>query len=215
MPLKERISEPMSRIDPADESLVSRYVEHGDDRAFQMLVERHQERVFGFIYGMVRDRDVANDLFQETFVRIIAALQKQRGSYSHQGRWLGWVLRIARNATLDYLRTRKRWQDVSSGSDAEEDGYSFWDRLPDETPSAYVSLHRAEQSDYLRTCIDKLSPDQREVLLLRHEAELTFREIAELTDCSINTALGRMRYALLNLRREMNAAHRNDLTEVE
>jgi RNA polymerase sigma-70 factor (ECF subfamily) len=215
MPLKEHLSERISRADESDEVLVSRYIESEDDRAFQMLVERHQERIFGFIYGMVRDRDVANDLFQETFVRIISALQKQRGSYSHQGRWLGWALRIARNATLDYLRTRKRWQDVSSNGESDDDNNSFWERLPDAGPIADTSLHRAEQSEYLRACIDRLADDQREVLLLRHEAELTFREIADLTDCSINTALGRMRYALLNLRREMNASPRTDLTEVE
>lgn len=213
MPLQERLSDQMSRIDPADEVLVLQYVEHGDDRAFRTLVERHQERVFGFIFGMVRDRDVANDLFQDTYIRIIAALQKQRGSYSQQDRWLGWVLRIARNATLDYLRTRKRWQDVSSLSDAEDD-CSYWDRLPDEQPSVDASIHRSEQSDFLWSCIDTLAHDQREVLLLRHESELTFREIADLTGCSINTALGRMRYALLNLRRTMNASTRTDLTEV-
>lgn len=215
MPPKEHLSERIRRVDTTDEVLVERYVESGDDRAFQILVERHQERVFGFIYGMVRDRDVANDLFQETFVRIISALQKQRGSYSHQDRWLGWVLRIARNATLDHLRTRKRWQDVSSNGDGEDDGFSFWDRIPDAGPIADASLHRTEQSEYLRSCINNLPEDQREVLLLRHEADLTFREIADLTDCSINTALGRMRYALLNLRREINASRKNDLTEVE
>lgn len=221
MPLKERHSDQLSlpdqlsRMESTDEILVTRYVEQGDDRAFRLLVERHQERVFGFIFGMVRDRDVANDLFQETYIRIISALQKQRGSYAQQGRWLGWVLRIARNATLDYLRTRKRWQDVSQSNDGENDEHSYWDRLPDESPRGDVKLHRSEQSDFLWSCIDTLTHDQREVLLLRHEADLTFREIAELTGCSINTALGRMRYALLNLRRTMNASARTDLTEVE
>jgi len=215
MSLQERLSDKISRVDPSDEVLVLQYVEQGDDRAFRTLVERHQERVFGFIFGMVRDRDVANDLFQETYIRIIAALQKQRGSYTQQGRWLGWVLRIARNATLDYLRTRKRWQDVSSLSDSADEDYSYWDKLPDDQPSVDISIHRSEQSEFLWSCIDTLDHDQREVLLLRHESELTFREIADLTGCSINTALGRMRYALLNLRRTMNASARTDLTEVE
>jgi len=215
MSLQERLSDQISRVDPSDEVLVLQYVEQGDDRAFRTLVERHQERVFGFIFGMVRDRDVANDLFQETYIRIIAALQKQRGSYTQQGRWLGWVLRIARNATLDYLRTRKRWQDVSSLSDSADEDHSYWDKLPDDQPSVDISIHRSEQSEFLWSCIDTLDHDQREVLLLRHESELTFREIADLTGCSINTALGRMRYALLNLRRTMNASARTDLTEVE
>jgi RNA polymerase sigma-70 factor (ECF subfamily) len=198
---------------PKDEHLVEAYVERGDQRAFRMLVERHQERIFGYLLGMVRDRDVANDLFQETFLRVIAALKKERGSYARQGRFLGWVMRIARNAALDHLRSRKKWQDVAPGQD--EDGHSFWDRLPDDGPMADELIHRGEQSSWLEACIDQLSPEQREVLLLRHEAEMTFREIAEMTDCSINTALGRMRYALLNLRRMMEASKKKDLVKLE
>jgi RNA polymerase sigma-70 factor (ECF subfamily) len=184
---------------PTDEHLVTAYLERGDQQAFRVLVERHQERVYGYLLGMVRDPAVADDLFQETFLRVLAAMQNRRGSYERQGRWLGWVMRIARNAALDYLRSRKKWQDV--GDDAE--GRSFWDQLPDEAPPADEELHRLDQHAWLEACIQQLPPEQREVLLLRHEAALTFREIAELTDCSINTALGRMRYALLNLRRMM------------
>ena len=95
-----------------------------------------------------------------------------------------------------------------------EDDTSYWDRIPDDGPSADVLIQRNEQADYLRTCIEGLPPEQREVLLLRHESDLTFREISELTGCSINTALGRMRYALINLRRMMSATVIKDLTEV-
>lgn len=214
MPIKERLTEKLNLTHMPDEQLVASYVEHGDERAFRTLVERHQERVFGFIVGMVRDPDKANDLFQETYIRVIAALSNERGSYSRQGRFLGWVLRIARNATLDYLRTRKKWADVAASADSPEDEHSYWDRLPDDGPPVDVAIHRSEQAAFLRACIDTLPDEQREVLLLRHEAELTFREIADLTDCSINTALGRMRYALLNLRRTMNASSHTDLTEV-
>jgi len=161
---------------------------------------------------MVRDREVANDLFQETFLRVIKALNKDRGSYTVQGKFLGWVLRIARNAALDHLRAKKKWQDVSS-LNGEEDT-SYWDRLPDDGPSADVQLHASEQNDLLRECIERLPEEQREVLLLRHESDLTFREIADLTGCSINTALGRMRYALINLRRMMSTTAISDLTEV-
>ncbi len=195
-----------------DEQLVEAYLERGDQRAFAALVERHQERVYGYLMGMVRDPDVANDLFQETFLRVIAALQKRRGSYTQQGRWLAWVMRIARNAALDYLRSRKKWQDVTPAD--EENGGSFWERLPDTGAlAADEALHRAEQGEWLAACIERLPPEQREVLLLRHEAELTFREIAELTGCSINTALGRMRYALLNLRKMMTTAKKKSLAE--
>ncbi len=196
---------------PADEELIVRYVESGDERAFRTLVERHQEKVFGYLMGMVKDRDVANDLFQETYVRVIRALSADRGSYSHQGKWIHWVMRIARNAALDFLRSRKKWTDVSSATD---DGPDYWDRLEDDHPGADVQLALSEDVDCLKECIEQLSPEQREVLLLRHESDLTFREIAELTNCSINTALGRMRYALLNLRQMMTAARASDQAAV-
>ncbi len=197
---------------PTDEELVAAYLVRGDQRAFRTLIERHQERVFGYLLGMVRDREVANDLFQETFLRVIAALQMRRGSYTQQGRFMGWVMRIARNAALDHLRSRKKWQDVDAGD--ADDGLSFWDGLSDDALPADEQLHRSAQGDWLSDCIDRLPPEQREVLLLRHETELTFREIAELTGCSINTALGRMRYALLNLRRMMQGSKKNDLADV-
>lgn len=194
-----------------DEQLVAAYLDHGDQRAFRVLVERHQERIFGYLLGMVRDRETANDLFQETFLRVIAAMQRQRASYTQQDRWLAWVMRIARNAALDHLRSQRKWVDVAI---ADEDGASFWELLPDDAPAIDEELHRLEQVDWLEECIQRLPPEQREVLLLRHESELTFREIADLTDCSINTALGRMRYALLNLRRIISTSKKKPLAEI-
>lgn len=194
-----------------DEQLVAAYLDHGDQRAFRVLVERHQERIFGYLLGMVRDRETANDLFQETFLRVIAAMQRQRASYTQQDRWLAWVMRIARNAALDHLRSQRKWVDIAI---ADEDGASFWELLPDDAPAIDEELHRLEQVDWLEECIQRLPPEQREVLLLRHESELTFREIADLTDCSINTALGRMRYALLNLRRIISTSKKKPLAEI-
>ena len=198
-----------------DEDLVQRYLEGGDQNAFRLLLERHQERLFGYLIGMVRDREVANDLFQETFLRVVAAMQRERATYTHQNRWLPWVMRIARNAALDHLRARKKWQDVTpEAGTADDDGDGFWERLKDgDVIAADDLLHFTERSAFLDACIDRLPPEQKEVLLMRHEAELTFREIAELTDVSINTALGRMRYALLNLRRMMVKAGKTELTE--
>ena len=176
------------------------YIEKDDQKAFSLLVERHQERVFGFLMGMVRDRDAANDLFQETFLRVIRAMREEQASYTRQGRWLAWVMRIARNAALDYLRRRKKWRDV------ENDGeVSYWDRLPDNGRSVDDRIDHKAAVRMLEKCIRELPPEQREVVLLRHETDLTFKEIAELTDVSINTALGRMRYALINLRKMMDA----------
>lgn len=193
---------------PSDEALVAAYLERDDQDAFRMLIERHQARVFGYLMGMVRDRDAANDLFQETFFRVIRAMRSERGSYERQGRWLAWVMRIARNTALDHLRRRKKWRDVDDGEE------SYWDRMPDGGPIADERVSNRQQIALLEECIDKLPPEQREVVLLRHETDLTFREIAELTDVSINTALGRMRYALINLRKMMTEAMREDAARV-
>lgn len=190
-------------MQPTDEELVTAYLEEGDEEVFRQLVERHQDRIFGYLMGMVKDRAVANDLFQETFLRVIDAMQDRRGSYDHQGQWLSWVMRIARNAAIDHTRKQKKWKEMPHD---EADGRSFWDTLEDDAPSADEQLHRAEQREWLDQHIEELAPEQREVLLLRQETDLTFREIAELQDVSINTALGRMRYALKNLRKMMEAS---------
>jgi RNA polymerase sigma-70 factor (ECF subfamily) len=121
-------------------------------------------------------------------------------------------MRIARNATLDYLRSRKKWTDVSS---PDEDAIDYWDRLPGTDLAADEMMHISQQQDWLQECINKLPEEQREVLLMRHEGELTFREIADLTDCSINTALGRMRYALLNLRKMMEDSKLSNLADYQ
>lgn len=193
---------------PTDEELVTAYLEEGDERAFRQLVERYQDQIFGYIMSMVKDRALANDLFQETFLRVINAMQDRRGSYTRQGYWKSWVMRIARNATIDHIRKQKKWADVESD---DEDGYSFWDRLPDDAPYADEELHRSEQREWLDEHIEQLAPEQREVLLLRQTTDLTFREIAEMTDVSINTALGRMRYALKNLRKMIEASGKTSL----
>ena len=187
------------RMHPTDEQLVSAYARQGDDRAFQMLVERHQERIYGFLIGMVRDEDIANDLFQETFLKVIYSLRSPAPAYRNQGRFQAWALRIARNAALDHLRRQRRRVPPEAVQ---------WEMLADTAPGAEEAVERAESSQRLEQCIARLSDEQREVLLLRHEAELTFREIAALTDCSINTALGRMRYALVNLRRMLGETAR-------
>lgn len=203
-------SQPDSRMHPSDEDLVSAYIEQGDERAFRLLVERHQERVYGYLIGMVRDADAANDLFQDTFIRVINALNSRRGSYTQQGRFLAWLVRIARNAALDHLRSRRRW--VDGESQTPEQG-AMLDNLADNAPMPDHQLFDAEQRQWLEECIDALPSEQREVLLMRHDSELTFREIAEVTGCSINTALGRMRYALINLRRIMADSKKKSLIE--
>lgn len=189
-----------------DEQLVSAYLDHGNQKAFALLVTRHQERIFGYLYGMVHDVEVANDLFQDTFLRVISAMQEKRASYDNRGRWIYWVLRIARNAALDYLRSRKKWVDVD-GFRTEEGDTSYWDSLATDAPSALEGMQSEEKWHWIEKCIEELPPEQKEVLLMRHEAELSFKEIADLTNCSINTALGRMRYALLNVQKILAKYH--------
>lgn len=189
--------------DFTDGQLVEAYLERGDQQAFSVLLRRHQDRIFGYLMGMVKDRDVANDLFQDTFFRAIQAMHDRRGSYEHEGRWLAWVMRIARNAALDHFRRQKKYADVSRPAD-EEEGTDFWERLPDEAPDATALLEREGLVHEVEAAISGLPDEQREVVLLRQQSELTFREIAELTDVSINTALGRMRYALINIRKALD-----------
>lgn len=196
-----------------DSELVAAYVQNADERAFRMLVERHQERVYGYLLGMVRDTASADDLFQETFVKAVRAMREQKGGYEAQGKWLQWILRIARNTALDHLRSRKRTR--ARLVMEKDEGFELDQILVDGEPDASEQLQRSEQHEWLHACIDRLPPEQREVVLLRHESELTFREIADLTDCSINTALGRMRYALLNLRRMLQETDMDELARIE
>lgn len=198
---------------PTDSELVSAYIDGRDQQAFGLLLSRHQERIFGYLMGMVRDRSVADDLFQETFIRAIRAMNAERGSYDAQGKWVQWIMRIARNTALDHMRSQKRRRSRSAFDDDES--LDLDQIAVDGDPTAFESMQTEEQNEFLFACIDRLPAEQREVVMLRHESELTFREIAELTDCSINTALGRMRYALLNLRRMMEETNINELKRIE
>ena len=181
----------------SDDALLAAYADRGDRHAFSQLVRRHKDHVYRYILGMVRDPELASDLFQDTFLRVINVLQKRPGAYTPQKRFGGWVTRIARNIVLDHMRSRSKWQDISEGDE------TYWERLPDTEPLADEVLHSNQQRDWLDQFIARLPDAQREVLILRQDTELTFREIADITDVSINTALGRMRYALINLRSMM------------
>ena len=194
----------------SDEQLVAAYLNDDDQRAFTELVERHKDRIFNFIMSMVKDRSLANDLFQDTFLRVISAMHARRASYEQQGRWIYWVIRIARNATLDHLRSRKKFVDVNANQEAED---YFWTQLKDESPDAVDEMQKAQQSKWLEKSIAQLPEEQQEVLMLRQDAGLTFREIAAMTNCSINTALGRMRYALINLEKIMSQSPERQLAD--
>jgi RNA polymerase sigma-70 factor, ECF subfamily len=181
-----------------DKDLVRLYRKKGDEQAFSELMNRHQAKIYSYIYSMVGGREVANDIFQETFTKVIT---KMDDTYNEQGKWIAWVMRIAHNATIDYLRKQKRFVDVSSSYD-DDSNTDFYDRLPDEDlVGADEQLVKDEDQSSLMKHIAELPEEQRQVVMLRHYYEMPFKEIAELTDVSINTALGRMRYALINLRK--------------
>ncbi|MEX1010455.1 MAG: sigma-70 family RNA polymerase sigma factor [Balneolaceae bacterium] len=192
----DHIPEKYEQLD--DGELVRMFRKKGDELAFRELMNRHQAKIYSYIYSMVNNGEVANDIFQETFTKVIT---KMDDTYNEQGKWIAWVMRIAHNATIDHIRKQKRFVDVSSNYDAESNT-DFYDRLPDEDRvSQQEELELDESRSSLLKHIADLPEEQRTVVMLRHYYEMPFKEIAELTEVSINTALGRMRYALINLRK--------------
>jgi RNA polymerase sigma-70 factor (ECF subfamily) len=159
---------------------------------------------------MIKNSEKADDIFQETFTKVIT---KMDDTYNEQGKWIAWVMRIAHNATIDHIRKQKRFVDVSSNYD-KESNTDFYDRLEDEdVVSAQKQLENAEDKSSLMKHIGNLPDEQRQVVMLRHYYEMPFKEIANLTDVSINTALGRMRYALINLRKMFEEEKQNESNE--
>lgn len=192
-----------------DHQLVRLYRRNNDQLAFKTLLERHQSKIYSYIFSMVGSADVANDIFQDTFTKVIT---KMDDTYNEQGKWIAWVMRIAHNATIDYLRKQKRFVDVNAKDDPD---YDFYERIPDTELGAQEGMEQGESHKSLMKHIASLPSEQREVVMLRHYYEMSFKEIADLTGVSINTALGRMRYALINLRKmfEQENAHEINVTE--
>lgn len=176
-----------------DSHLLALY-QKGNKEALAHLIERHKDRVYTTIYLFVRDELLAEDLFQDTFIKVIEMLRQNR--YNDEGKFLPWVLRIAHNLCVDHYRRTKRFVVIKTS-----DGQDVFDMLKFSGPSPEQDLFKKQTYDAIRELIDCLPEEQREVVVLRHYADLSFKEIAEMTDVSINTALGRMRYALANLRR--------------
>ncbi len=183
----------MKRYQKNDEELLALYMS-GNNACMDMLISRYKAKVFSAIYVVVNDRYIAEDIFQETFLRVIHTLQK--GKYEENGKFLPWVIRIARNLSMDHFRRTKRMPMITSS----EDDDVFANMLLDASNSEESVIK--DQSKYgLRDLIKQLPAEQKEVLILRHYGDLSFKEIADVCNCSINTALGRMRYALLNLKK--------------
>ncbi len=190
-----------------DKELVHLFRKEDDQLAFQELMNRHQAKVYSYIFSMIQNREIANDIFQETFTKVIT---KMDDTYNEQGKWIAWVMRIAHNATIDHIRKQKRFVDVT-GSYDEESKTDFYERLPDEDSiGQQEKLELDESTSSLLKHIANLPEEQRTVVMLRHYYEMPFKEIAEMTGVSINTALGRMRYALINLRKMFDEEHEKE-----
>ena len=178
----------------SDRVLLNNYLS-GDRSAISELIERHSQRVRNYIGMMVKDDDIANDIFQETFIKAVQVIDE--GRYVDSGKFLSWVLRIAHNRVLDYFRREKASKQVNES----EAGYDMIGTMRFSEPTAEDNMVLSEVEQTVRNLIDQLPDEQQEVVRLRYYSKLSFQEIAEQTDVSINTALGRMRYALINLRR--------------
>jgi RNA polymerase sigma-70 factor, ECF subfamily len=176
-----------------DALLVRLYID-GDENALAKLIERHQSKVYGFIYSKVMDRDVTEDIFQDTFIKVIKTLKT--GSYSEEGKFLPWVMRISHNLIVDHFRKSKK---MSFQRETEE--FSIFSIITDSAPNIESKIINTQIINDLKKLIGELPEDQREVLNMRIYEDLSFKEISDLTGVSINTALGRMRYALMNLRK--------------
>ena len=176
----------------SDQELVKQYI-NGDNKSFEILLNRHKNRVFAFIMSKIKNKDLSEDIFQDTYVKVVNSLQK--GKYNEEGKFLPWVMRIAHNLVIDHFRRNKKMQMIRSNND-----FDIFDVIKDDNINVDDRLIRDQIFSDLRGLINLLPNDQKEVLMMRYFEEMSFKKIAEHFDISINTALGRMRYALINLR---------------
>ena len=176
----------------SDQVLVKKYI-NGDNYSFEVLLNRHKSRVFAFIMSKIKNKDLSEDIFQDTYVKVVNSLQK--GKYNEEGKFLPWVMRIAHNLVIDHFRKQKKMHMVRSNND-----FDIFDVIKDDNINVDDRLIRDQIFSDLRSLINLLPNDQKEVLMMRYFEEMSFKKIAAHFDISINTALGRMRYALINLR---------------
>jgi RNA polymerase sigma factor (sigma-70 family) len=176
-----------------DQELVDLYIA-GDENCLKELINRHQKRVYSYIMMVVRDRHIADDVFQDTFIKVIQTLK--RGSYNDEGKFLPWVLRISHNLVIDHFRRLKKMPMVDGGEE-----FDIFSVLVMRQGNVEDRLVKGQIRSDLRIMLEKLPQEQREVIVMRHYLDMSFKEIADYTNVSINTALGRMRYGLINLRK--------------
>ena len=176
-----------------DSQLVSLYMQ-GNEDVLETLLNRHRDKIFGFIYSKVRNQELTEDLFQDTLFKVVRTLKK--GKYNEEGKFISWVVRIAHNIIIDYYRKNNKMKKVYDTED-----FSLFDILHDHSLDAENQMIRQQMIQKIRVLIDMLPSEQKEVLKMRMYEDLSFQEISEKTGVSINTALGRMRYALINIRK--------------
>ena len=183
----------MANVQTPDALLVKNYVA-GDENALTILINRHQSKIYGFIYSKLSDRDISDDIFQDTFIKVIKTLKSN--SYNEEGKFLPWVMRIAHNLIVDHYRRNKKMPMYR-----ETEDFSIFSIMSDNMPNIESQLITSQVENDLRKLIEELPAEQKEVLMMRMYQDLSFKEISEMTGVSINTALGRMRYAIMNLRK--------------
>lgn len=183
----------MANVQTPDALLVKNYID-GDENALSVLINRHQSKIYGFIYSKISDRDITDDIFQDTFIKVIKTLKSN--SYNEEGKFLPWVMRIAHNLIIDHFRRNKK---MPMYRETEE--FSIFSIMTDNSLTIENQMISEQVEKDLKKLIEELPQDQKEVLVMRIYQDLSFKEISELTGVSINTALGRMRYALMNLRK--------------
>lgn len=177
-----------------DDSVLVRNYMQGDEKSLEILINRHNQRLTSFIFSKVFDREITEDIFQDTFIKVIRTLKK--GSYSEEGKFLPWVMRIAHNLIIDHFRRNKRMPRFEGNND-----FNIFSVLGDDKLNVEKQLIKDQIESDLTELIEELPDDQKEVLIMRMYRDMSFKEISENTGVSINTALGRMRYALINLRK--------------
>lgn len=177
-----------------EDSVLVRDYMSGDEKALEILINKHNQRISSFIYSKVLDRDITEDIFQDTFIKVIKTLK--RGAYSEEGKFLPWVMRIAHNLIIDHFRRNKRMPKFDCNGD-----FNIFSVIGDDKLNVEKQLIKDQIDSDLTLLIEELPDDQKEVLMMRIYKNMSFKEISENTGVSINTALGRMRYALINLRK--------------
>ena len=183
----------MIKKESTDAQLVSAYMK-GNEQAISVLITRHKQKIYSFIYSKVFDMDVSEDIFQDTFIKVIKTLK--RGAYNEEGKFIPWVMRISHNLVIDHFRKNNRMPKFENNSD-----FNIFSVLHDGSLNAEKTMIKEQVESDLKKIIQELPDDQKEVLLMRIYKEMSFKDISEKTGVSINTALGRMRYALINLRK--------------